>query len=47
MERAAREDRIEGGWLPAGALRIGLTAGASTPDTVIGAVVDRVLELRR
>ncbi|MDJ0976581.1 MAG: 4-hydroxy-3-methylbut-2-enyl diphosphate reductase [Planctomycetota bacterium] len=34
-------------WLPMeGPLRIGLTAGASTPDAVLGAVVQRVLELR-
>jgi 4-hydroxy-3-methylbut-2-enyl diphosphate reductase len=33
-------------WLPDGPLRIGVTAGASTPDVVIGAVVGRVLELR-
>jgi 4-hydroxy-3-methylbut-2-en-1-yl diphosphate reductase len=34
------------GWLPPGPLTIGLTAGASTPDVVIGAVVERVLALR-
>jgi 4-hydroxy-3-methylbut-2-enyl diphosphate reductase len=34
------------GWLPAGPLTIGLTAGASTPDVVIGQVVGRILELR-
>jgi 4-hydroxy-3-methylbut-2-en-1-yl diphosphate reductase len=34
------------GWLPAGPLTVGLTAGASTPDVVIGAVVARILELR-
>jgi 4-hydroxy-3-methylbut-2-enyl diphosphate reductase len=34
-------------WLPTqGPLTIGLTAGASTPDSVVGAVVDRLLELR-
>ena len=34
------------GWLPAGAATIGVTAGASTPDVTIGAVVERVLALR-
>lgn len=35
------------GWLPrAGDATIGLTAGASTPDAILGAVLERVLELR-
>ncbi len=38
--------RSEGRWLPDGPLRIGVTAGASTPDVMIGAVVERVLSLR-
>jgi 4-hydroxy-3-methylbut-2-enyl diphosphate reductase len=33
------------GWLPAGPLAIGLTAGASTPDTLVGAAVERLAEL--
>jgi 4-hydroxy-3-methylbut-2-enyl diphosphate reductase len=34
------------GWLPpAGSLVIGLTSGASTPDSVVGAVIARVTEL--
>jgi 4-hydroxy-3-methylbut-2-enyl diphosphate reductase len=33
-------------WLPAGPLAIGLTAGASTPNNVVGEVVERVLALR-
>jgi len=33
-------------WLPAGPVRIGLTAGASTPDNVVGQVVERLLALR-
>jgi 4-hydroxy-3-methylbut-2-enyl diphosphate reductase len=40
-------DEVEArGWLPPGPVTIGVTAGASTPDVVIGAVVDRVLALR-
>ena len=30
------------GWLPDGRLSIGLTAGASTPDTLVGAVIRRL-----
>ena len=33
-------------WLPAGEVRIGITAGASTPDSVVGEVIERVLSLR-
>jgi 4-hydroxy-3-methylbut-2-enyl diphosphate reductase len=33
-------------WLPAGPLTVGLTAGASTPNNVVGQVVARILALR-
>jgi 4-hydroxy-3-methylbut-2-enyl diphosphate reductase len=33
-------------WLPSGPVTLGLTAGASTPDSVIGDVLDRILSLR-
>jgi 4-hydroxy-3-methylbut-2-en-1-yl diphosphate reductase len=33
-------------WLPPGPVRIGLTAGASTPNNVVGEVVARILALR-
>jgi 4-hydroxy-3-methylbut-2-enyl diphosphate reductase len=33
-------------WLPAGEVRIGITAGASTPDSVVGETVERILALR-
>jgi 4-hydroxy-3-methylbut-2-enyl diphosphate reductase len=33
-------------WLPKGAVTLGLTAGASTPDSVVGEVLDRILALR-
>jgi 4-hydroxy-3-methylbut-2-enyl diphosphate reductase len=33
-------------WLPAGRVTLGLTAGASTPDSVVGDVLDRILALR-
>jgi 4-hydroxy-3-methylbut-2-enyl diphosphate reductase len=34
------------GWLPAGEVRIGITAGASTPDSVVGETIERILALR-
>jgi 4-hydroxy-3-methylbut-2-enyl diphosphate reductase len=34
------------GFLPAGPVRVGLTAGASTPNNVVGEVVTRLLALR-
>ena len=33
-------------WLPEGAVAVGLTAGASTPNNVVGEVVEKVLALR-
>jgi 4-hydroxy-3-methylbut-2-enyl diphosphate reductase len=33
-------------WLPLGPVRVGLTAGASTPNNVVGEVVMRILALR-
>ena len=45
-QKSEVETVVKGSWLPEGEVRVGLTAGASTPDLVIGAVVDRVLELR-
>ena len=33
-------------WLPPGPLTVGLTAGASTPNNVVGLVVERILALR-
>ncbi len=40
------DERAETGWLPAGPVTVGLTAGASTPNNVVGEVVERVLALR-
>jgi len=42
---AAVESRTDD-WLPAGAQAIGITAGASTPDSVVGQVLERILTLR-
>jgi 4-hydroxy-3-methylbut-2-enyl diphosphate reductase len=41
-----KEDVFAAGWLPAGAATIGLTAGASTPNNVVGEAVQRLLALR-
>jgi 4-hydroxy-3-methylbut-2-enyl diphosphate reductase len=42
----AREEVEEHYWLPAGPVRIGLTAGASTPNSQIGLAIGRILEAR-
>jgi 4-hydroxy-3-methylbut-2-enyl diphosphate reductase len=34
------------GWLPAGPVTIGVTAGASTPNRTVGEVIERILALR-
>ncbi len=34
------------GWLPEGPVTVGLTAGASTPNNVVGEVIERILALR-
>ncbi|MGE0453440.1 MAG: 4-hydroxy-3-methylbut-2-enyl diphosphate reductase [Vicinamibacteria bacterium] len=33
-------------WLPAGPVTVGLTAGASTPNSIVGLVVEKILALR-
>ena len=42
---AVVESRSDG-WLPAGPATLGITAGASTPDSVIGEVLERILAMR-
>ena len=42
----AREEVEEKDWLPEGPIRIGLTAGASTPNSQIGLAVGHILEAR-
>ena len=42
----AREEVEERGWLPAGPVRLCLTAGASTPNSQIGLAIGRILEAR-
>jgi 4-hydroxy-3-methylbut-2-enyl diphosphate reductase len=40
---AASREEVTGGWLPAaGPLRIGLTAGASTPNNIVGQVIKKL-----
>ena len=41
-----REEVEEEGWLPEGPVRVGLTAGASTPNSQIGLAIGRILEAR-
>jgi 4-hydroxy-3-methylbut-2-en-1-yl diphosphate reductase len=41
-----REEVEEEGWLPESPVRIGLTAGASTPNSQIGLAIGRILEAR-
>lgn len=38
-----KEETITENWLPEGEVRIGITAGASTPDRLIGEVIDRIV----
>jgi 4-hydroxy-3-methylbut-2-enyl diphosphate reductase len=42
----AAPEVIEAGWLPEGPFRLGITAGASTPNNKIGEAVLRILKLR-
>jgi 4-hydroxy-3-methylbut-2-enyl diphosphate reductase len=42
----ARVESYADGWLPDGPLKIGVTAGASTPNSEIEAVVRRVASFR-
>jgi 4-hydroxy-3-methylbut-2-enyl diphosphate reductase len=42
----AHDETTTAAWLPEGPVTIGLTAGASTPNNVVGEVVERVLGLR-
>jgi len=39
-------EAVAASWLPEGRVTVGLTAGASTPNNVVGEVVERVLALR-
>ena len=41
-----KEEVVSRGWLPTGSLRIGITAGASTPNNQIGETIERILGFR-
>jgi 4-hydroxy-3-methylbut-2-en-1-yl diphosphate reductase len=43
---SAGNEALAPAWLPAGDVRIGVTAGASTPDSVVGETIERILALR-
>jgi len=40
------QETTTSGWLPAGPVTVGLTAGASTPNNVVGQVLEKLLGLR-
>src|SRR5688572_1491975 len=42
----AHDESLTAAWLPEGDVRIGITAGASTPDSVVGETIERILALR-
>ena len=42
---ALLREEVTRGWLPAGPVRLGLTAGASTPDNIVGQVIERLSDL--
>jgi 4-hydroxy-3-methylbut-2-enyl diphosphate reductase len=42
----AKQDVLTASWLPEGPVTLGLTAGASTPNNVVGDVVERILSMR-
>ncbi len=44
---AAPGEQIARNWLPDGVLRVGLTAGASTPNNIVGEVIERLEVLAR
>jgi len=44
--RGSKREAVARGWLPAGPLRVGITSGASTPDSEVGEVVERLLRFR-
>ena len=39
---AAVAEVVTTGWLPAGPMVVGLTAGASTPNNIVGQVIERL-----
>jgi 4-hydroxy-3-methylbut-2-enyl diphosphate reductase len=42
----AKEEVLSHDWLPAGRVTVGVTAGASTPNTEVGGVLERILRFR-
>ena len=44
--RTGASEQVVADWLPAGPVSLGLTAGASTPDSVVGEVIERILAVR-
>jgi 4-hydroxy-3-methylbut-2-enyl diphosphate reductase len=44
-QAATGQIRAEEGWMPDGAVEVGLTAGASTPDSLIGETAQNILQM--
>lgn len=42
----AHQEMVTEHWLPEGAAHLGITAGASTPDSVVGETIERILAIR-
>jgi 4-hydroxy-3-methylbut-2-enyl diphosphate reductase len=41
-----REEEVRTGWLPKGPCTVGMTSGASTPDSDLGATIKRLFDVR-
>ena len=43
--QVATNERTTRSWLPSGEIQVALTAGASTPNNIVGRVIERLTEL--
>lgn len=42
----SKNEIVESNWLPSGEIQVGVTSGASTPNSKVGEVIERLLRLR-